>query len=101
MLVQIPWRRSGERLPARVTFGVDAGAVAGQDLLSCIELTVLRTSGSPTMSRIRIFRGRGRGSYQASELVSLFILSLMGGMFVCCVWYALDFLLTKVLHVTN
>jgi hypothetical protein len=49
----------------------------------------------------RYLRFRDRGSYKSSEVVGLFIISIMGGMLFCGICFALDYLLSKVLHVSG
>ncbi len=53
------------------------------------------------MSRNRFLVSRGRGSYKSSEVVALFILSVIGGMIVCIVGYVIDFLVSHVLHLRS
>jgi hypothetical protein len=53
------------------------------------------------MSGGRYVRFRDRGSYRSSEVVGLFIISIMGGMLFCCICFAIDYFLSKVLHVSG
>ncbi len=46
-------------------------------------------------SRGRFFRTRDRQSYKASEVVGLFVLSIIGGMILSGVAIAIDFLLKR------
>lgn len=46
--------------------------------------------------RGNFFRTRGRQSYKASEVIGLFILSIIGGMLVCGLAVAIDFVLQTV-----
>ncbi len=48
------------------------------------------------MARGRLGRFRGRTSYKTSEVVALFVLSLVAGMFVCACFAAVDYVLTHV-----
>jgi hypothetical protein len=45
------------------------------------------------MPRGQLFRGWGRRSYKASEVVGLFVLSIFAGMIISGVAVAIDFLL--------
>lgn len=53
------------------------------------------------MSRGKFFRFRDRGSYKASEVLALFVISLIGGMFLFAICAAVDYLIRHIMGQTS
>jgi len=50
------------------------------------------------MGRARIFRFRDRASYKSSEIVGLFVVSVILGGIICLICAALDYLFSHILR---